>query len=171
MLRTGQASPDAWLFARLVAAREVRDELVQLGVPHDQLGVLFERYLAHVEPPGPAVSTLLKRADHVGFVGALHRLLLAHVAATVRGDDARCLAAIIAHACLRPEHLWRDLGLNGRDDVTRMLERYFPTLVARNVGGLRWEKFLAREMALSTGVIPGPSAREHIVISSGILRF
>jgi nitrogen fixation protein NifQ len=150
-------SPDAWLFARLIAAREVRDELALLGVPPPQLRALFDRYFAHVEPPRPVVATRLESAAHAAFAVALHKLLLAHAAATVRADDARCLADIIAHACLRPDHLWRDLGLNGRDDVTQMLERYFPTLVARNVDGLRWKKFLARELALSIGDAPGPA--------------
>ncbi len=150
-------SPDAWLFARLVAAREVRDEMPLLGVPQPQLRALFGRYFAQADLPCSARSTLLKSTDHAEFVVALAHLLLTHVAATVLSDDARCLAAIIAHACLRPDHLWRDLGLNGRDDVTQMLERYFPTLVARNVDGLRWKKFLARELALSIGETPGPA--------------
>ena len=71
--------------------------------------------------------------------------------------DTECLASIIAHACLRPDHLWRDLGLNGRDEVTNMLSRYFPVLVARNVDGMRWKKFLARELALSLGMAPQPA--------------
>jgi nitrogen fixation protein NifQ len=149
--------PDAWLFARLVAAREVRDEMALLGVPQPQLHALFRRYFAQVDPPPPARSTLLQSKGHAEFVVALINLLLAQIAPTVLSDDARCLAAIIAHACLRPDHLWRDLGLNGRDDVTQMLERYFPTLVARNVEGLRWKKFLARELALSIGGTPGPA--------------
>lgn len=71
--------------------------------------------------------------------------------------DAEWLALIISHACLRPDHLWRDLGLNGRDEVTDVLNRYFPALVTRNVDGTRWKKFLARELALSLGMAPQPA--------------
>src|SRR5260370_737503 len=67
---------------------------------------------------------------------------------------AEWLASIIAHACPRPDHLWRDLGSSGRGEVTEMLSRYFPVLVARNVDGMRWKKFLARELALSLGLEP-----------------
>ncbi|MGF6972218.1 hypothetical protein QFZ94_000645 [Paraburkholderia sp. JPY465] len=63
----------------------------------------------------------------------------------------------IAHACLRPDHLWRDLGLAGRDDVTWMFTRYFPTLVERNIDNLRWKKFLASQCALPLGLEPGPA--------------
>jgi nitrogen fixation protein NifQ len=154
------AAPDAWLFARLIAAREVRGELAWLGVPEAHLQALAERYFAHAEltfaTPSPAFAPV-KSADHLDFVAALRALLLTHVAPSVRDDDAQCLAAIIAQACLRPDHLWRDLGLKGRDDVTQMLERYFPALVARNVDGLRWKRFLAQELALSIGATPGPA--------------
>jgi len=93
----------------------------------------------------------------VEFVTKLRTLLLTKIGGSVHEDDAECLATIIANACLRPDHLWRDLGLNGREDVTQMLERYFPALVARNVDSLRWKKFLARELALSLGLEPGPA--------------
>jgi nitrogen fixation protein NifQ len=103
----GLPLPDAWLFARLVAAREVRDEMALLGVPQPQLHALFRRYFAQVDLPPPARSTLLKSTDHAEFVAALINLLLTHTAPTVLSDDARCLAAIIAHACLRPDHMAR----------------------------------------------------------------
>jgi nitrogen fixation protein NifQ len=74
-----------------------------------------------------------------------------------RSFDAQCLATIIAHACLRPDHLWRDLGLTGRDEVSAMLERYFPSLAALNVENLRWKKFLAQQLALALGQEPGPA--------------
>ena len=69
-------------------------------------------------------------------------------------EDAHCLATIISAASLRPDHLWRDLGLSGRDDVTDMLERHYPMLVARNTTNLRWKKFLAQEVAHAQGVAP-----------------
>ena len=94
---------------------------------------------------------------HAAYVASMQAFLIDHAARDVDREDAQCLAAIVAQACLRPDHLWRDLGLSGRDDVTAMLARYFPELVARNVEGLRWKKLFARELALSTGGTPGPA--------------
>ncbi|PLZ04119.1 hydrogenase [Burkholderia sp. WAC0059] len=157
--RTEAGSSDARLFARLVAARDVRGELALLGLPPDRLAALYRRHFADfVETAAPrAVSPAVADAGRLAFTIAMRDLLLAFRSPDVEGDDAHCLATIIAHACLRPDHLWRDLGLDGRDDVTHMLERYFPALVARNVDGLRWKKFLARELALATGATPGPA--------------
>lgn len=148
--------PDTWLFARLVAARDVRGELAWLGLSPPQLAGVCTRHFA-VGLSGSPTPVAVLDGHHAAFVGAMRDLLLGFVAPGVDRDDARCLATIITHACLRPDHLWRDLGLSGRDDVTWMLERYFPELVARNVENLRWKKFLARELALSTGATPQPA--------------
>jgi nitrogen fixation protein NifQ len=149
-------SVDAQLFAALIAAREVRDEVCLLGLSRDQLNGLYRRHFS-LDTGSPTPSLTIDSQEHVSFVAALEALLIAHVSKSVDMADADCLAAIIAHACLRPDHLWRDLGLTGRDDVTAMLERYFPALIARNTEGLRWKKFLARELALSQGLEPGPA--------------
>jgi nitrogen fixation protein NifQ len=153
---------DARLFARLVAAREVRGELALLGLSAEQLASLAKRHFvleAAVPLAQSAGNPLLSVVDEAGaaYAHSMRGFLIAHAAPEVDSEDVRCLAAIVANACLRPDHLWRDLGLSGRDDVTAMLERYFPVLVARNVEGLRWKKLLARELALATGAIPGPA--------------
>ena len=148
---------DTHLFARLVAAREVRGESMLLGLTPDDMQVLFQRHFPHAAPLAPPAYEAPVSTAHAAFVDTLTRLLLTHVPPSIDTGDAQCIAAIVAHACLRPDHLWRDLGLSGRDDVTTMLTRYFPALVARNVENLRWKKFLARELALSTGAVPGPA--------------
>ena len=150
-------TPDAWLFARLVAAREVRGELPLLGLSQAQLDALAGRHFVSAVPRGPLQTHVITDAAHATFGAAMRGFLISLAAPYTDPDDAGCLATIIAHACLRPDHLWRDLGLRGRDDVTRMLERFFPEAVARNVEGLRWKKLLARELALETGTRAGPA--------------
>ncbi|CAG4886254.1 nitrogen fixation protein NifQ [Paraburkholderia saeva] len=152
-------TPDARLFARLIAAREVRGEIALLGVSQNDLHDLFRRHFpgAATPPHIPVLPVTLPATAHADFLRALTALLLAHANPAANEDDTRCVAEIVAHACLRPDHLWRDLGLSGRDDVTAMLGRYFPTLVIRNTTNLRWKKFLARELALAQGRAPGPA--------------
>jgi len=182
---------DTHLFAKLIAAREVRGEWALLGLSQTQWDGLVSRHfagaLALPALPGSfallgtaglrgpadsaaaaaaatataaaaaAATMTLNKQEHVEFVSALRALLLQCVNPAVPLEDADCLASIIAHACLRPDHLWRDLGLAGRDEVSAMLERYFPSLVVLNVENLRWKKFLARQLALSLGKEPGPA--------------
>ncbi|MEM5317398.1 nitrogen fixation protein NifQ [Paraburkholderia sp. JHI869] len=150
-------TPDAWLFARLVAAREVRGELPLLGLSRAQIETLAARHFVCAVTDDALPAHVMTDASHAAFASAMHAFLVGLAAPQADPDDVRCLAAIIAHACLRPDHLWRDLGLRGREDVTRMLERFFPEVVARNVEGLRWKKLLARELALASGATPGPA--------------
>lgn len=150
-------SADTQLFAKLIAERDVRDELVLLGLQAREWDALLSRHFAHAAAPASPIAANASAHAHADFVRTLHALLLTHASPAVDADDARDLATIIAHACLRPDHLWRDLGLAGRDEVTWMLTRYFPTLVALNVANLRWKKFLAGQRALSLGLPPGPA--------------
>jgi nitrogen fixation protein NifQ len=144
-------SPDTALFARLVGARIEHGDLPLLGLERDALNALVARHFPHAFDAPVVVAS----AQHRAFVHDLHALLMWHDrAARGHREDAACLAAIIAAACLRPDHLWRDLGLDGRDDVTGMLTRHYPELVARNVENLRWKKFLAQEVARANGAAP-----------------
>jgi nitrogen fixation protein NifQ len=150
---------DAALFAKLVAARESRGELALLGLSSTELAALFARHFPGrpaLVPENSQPASSLPR-EHARFVATLQALLLQYVNPHVDHADAACLATIIAHACLRPDHLWRDLGLSGREEVSAMLTRFFPSLVGRNVRELRWKKFLAQELALSEGREPGPA--------------
>lgn len=152
---TDAVSPDTQLFAKLIAARDVRNELALLGLQTPAWRALLARRFVHVA--APALPLAVNSSAHAYFVDTLSALLLTHTSTAVHADDARCLASIIAHACLRPDHLWRDLGLTGRGEVTWMLTRYFPTLVVLNIADLRWKKFLAQQRALSLGLQPGPA--------------
>lgn len=151
---------DTILFARLIAAREVRGEESLLGLSAAQWRGLVSRHFTHEPAAMPSVESVaigLNTEQHLEFVAKLRELMLQYANPAVPLDDAQCLASIITHACLRPDHLWRDLGLSGRDDVSAMLDRYFPTLAALNVTNLRWKRFLAQQLALSLGQTPGPA--------------
>ncbi|OXI78981.1 hydrogenase [Burkholderia sp. AU33423] len=155
-------TPDARLFGALVAARARRDEIGLLGLSHPHLAGLLTRQFprlpaADVAALAPTAAMAVLPSTHAAFVTTLHTRLMNNANPAADRDDAGCLASIIAHACLRPDHLWRDLGLDGRDAVSAMLDRYFPALAARNIAHLRWKKFLAQEVAASLDVPPGPA--------------
>ncbi|VWD19264.1 nitrogen fixation protein NifQ [Burkholderia contaminans] len=155
-------TPDARLFGALVAARARRDEIGLLGLSHRQLAGLLTRQFPHlpvadVAALAPTAAMAVLPSTHAAFVATLHTRLMNDANPAADRDDAGCLASIIAHACLRPDHLWRDLGLDGRGAVSAMLDRYFPALAARNVAHLRWKKFLAQEVAASLDVPPDPA--------------
>lgn len=82
----------------------------------------------------------------------LRRLLTAN--ATRPGDEAaEWLAAMVARRSLRPDHLWQDLGLSCRADLSGLLHRHFAPLAARNTRDMKWKKFFYRQMCEDEGIL------------------
>jgi nitrogen fixation protein NifQ len=94
-------------------------------------------------PPALLAERAAARADEVDDIRAL---LLDHVAVGTPECQARALAQGLALASLGDRHLWEDLGLPSRTALGLLMQRHFPDLVARNDTGMRWKKFLHREL-------------------------
>jgi len=64
-----------------------------------------------------------------------------------RGDaDVVALAQALARACLGDDHLWHDLGLPSRRELSDLLREHFGPLSARNVENMRWKKFFYMQL-------------------------
>ncbi|WP_148293555.1 nitrogen fixation protein NifQ [Azospirillum sp. B4] len=63
----------------------------------------------------------------------------------------RDLSVMIARRCTRPNHLWQDLGLRDRGELSRLMERHFTGLKRRNSQDMKWKKFLYRMICRSEG--------------------
>ncbi len=54
------------------------------------------------------------------------------------------LAGMIARRAQRPNHLWQDLGLSTRAELSELMTRHFKPLAMRNTQDMKWKKFLYR---------------------------
>jgi len=72
------------------------------------------------------------------------------------------LSCMIARRALRPNHLWQDLGLRRRQELSWLMQRHFEPLFTRNKHNLRWKKFLYRQICRDEGytICPAPSCEE-----------
>jgi nitrogen fixation protein NifQ len=61
-------------------------------------------------------------------------------------DETRWLAYAMATCCLGDDHLWQDMGLPDRKALSDLLNTHFPALASRNTGGMRWKKFLYKQL-------------------------
>ena len=61
-------------------------------------------------------------------------------------------SVIIATGCMADNHLWEDLGLWSRRDLSALMVRNFPTLAAKNDRDMKWKKFLYKQLCLQEGV-------------------
>lgn len=54
------------------------------------------------------------------------------------------LTVLVAHRATRANHLWQDLGLANREELSRLMIRHFSTLALRNNQDMKWKKFFYR---------------------------
>ena len=59
------------------------------------------------------------------------------------------LPDMVAARAMRPNHLWQDLGLADRAELSRLMTRAFPYLAARNRTDMKWKKFLHRQLCVA----------------------
>lgn len=69
------------------------------------------------------------------------------------GETGRWLAHMIARRAMEPSHLWEDLGLRNRDELSRLLNRHFAPLASRNTRGMRWKRFFYRMLCEDDGFV------------------
>jgi nitrogen fixation protein NifQ len=72
------------------------------------------------------------------------------------------LACIVARRAQRPNHLWQDLGLRNRRELSWLMGRHFEWLASRNTRDMKWKKFLYRTICRdgSFPICTAPSCAE-----------
>lgn len=80
----------------------------------------------------------------------LVQLMLMHRA----GEDPSevWMARVVAAGCMAADHLWQDLGLPARGELTDLMRRNFPALAARNVNDMKWKRFLYKQLCETQGI-------------------
>jgi nitrogen fixation protein NifQ len=59
---------------------------------------------------------------------------------------------VIVAGCLDSDHLWQDLGLWSRSQLSAMLEYNFRELAAKNDKDMKWKKFLYKQLCEAEGL-------------------
>lgn len=90
----------------------------------------------------------------------LRDLLLQHRAR--RAPSERWMVELICAGCLGYDHLWSDLGLMSRPELTRLMRANFPQLADRNTENMRWKRFLYKMLCEGDGwyICRAPTCQE-----------
>ncbi len=62
------------------------------------------------------------------------------------------IAQIVAAGCMGSDHLWRDLGLWSRSDLSELMQSNFPALASKNNRDMKWKKFLYKQLCRQAGI-------------------
>ena len=90
------------------------------------------------------------------------RLLLDHRSKT--GKATEVVAVWVAEACLGEDHLWQDMGLPSRKELSALLACHFRPLFEKNTGDMKWKKFFYKQICEREGFMlcKSPSCGECI---------
>ncbi|MDD2893221.1 MAG: nitrogen fixation protein NifQ [Halothiobacillaceae bacterium] len=143
----GQAN-DA-LLAKMLASNALG-----LGELPSDLGLGMAGFAAMLERHFPGLRWSLeddaRHADRYAELEELVALMLEHVATP--DIEVVAMARIVAAACMGGNHLWEDLGLWKRADLTELMTRNFPVLAEKNNRDMKWKKFLYKQLCLREGI-------------------
>jgi nitrogen fixation protein NifQ len=143
--------PNDDLFARMLVSQAGGQSALPpgLGLDATDFRSLMTRHF-----PGFGLPARLARAPDLGERGIEWDDLLALLMQYRAGNDASetWLALIVATACMGSDHLWQDLGLWQRADLTQLMARNFPGLTALNTQDMKWKKFLYKQLCNRAGV-------------------
>ncbi len=151
------ADPNRSLLASMIAGHSAGTGCLplHLGLGDGDYQDLLDDYFPFFE-----AAAQNDQAEAVPEWEDLQKLLLDHRAG--ERDSELWIADIIATACAGRDHLWQDLGLLNRDELSQIMWLNFPELARSNVGDMKWKKFLYRQFCSREGiyVCPAPSCGE-----------
>jgi nitrogen fixation protein NifQ len=123
-----------------------------LGLNAETYAAMLAAHFPNVKLPEPSPELAAKTLDlsRMLEVDELRSLLLRYRAGY--SIDEEWLTDILIAGCLADLHLWHNLGLWARADLTQLLEHNFPKLAAINNQGMKWKKFLYKQLCLEEGI-------------------
>lgn len=143
---------DTHVLASIIAIAAAQGDAVQahLGLSPGDFRLLVERRFHGASDLfcACAVDRAYAEDDEVAMV---RDLLMAH--RSLDTDESRWLAAMIARRAVEPNHLWEDLGLRDRAELSRLLTRHFAPLAAMNIHDMRWKRFFYRMLCEADGMV------------------
>jgi len=80
----------------------------------------------------------------------LNRLL--HKNRSGRTNSELWMVEIVIAGCMGNDHLWQDLGLWNRSDLSKLMLDNFEPLAKRNDKDMKWKKFLYKQLCETEGI-------------------
>ena len=134
-----------------VAAMDGSALAERAGLSAQELNALFATCFPSASVRAFAWILTSEVADDDDEAAMVRDLLLAQ--RSTDGEIGRWLAAMVARRAMEPNHLWEDLGLRERPELSRLLSRHFAPLAARNTKNMRWKRFFYRMLCEDDGFV------------------
>jgi nitrogen fixation protein NifQ len=89
-------------------------------------------------------------SDRTEELEDLRKLLIAQRSG--RSESELWMVEILIAGCMGSDHLWQDLGLWQRADLSKLMLDNFEQLAMRNDKDMKWKKFLYKQLCEAEGI-------------------
>jgi nitrogen fixation protein NifQ len=121
-----------------------------LGLGEPRFHAMLQRYFPRL---GAGVFIFVRQAadpNRFDEMEDLRKLLLGN---RTHGNDTEAMMAdIVVAGSMGADHLWQDLGLWERADLSRLMIENFRPLAQRNERDMKWKKFLYKQLCEAEGI-------------------
>jgi len=146
------ADPNRQWLAKILASWLSGDSVLPdcLGLDPAQFSLLLQSHF-----PDAFISAQAPSGIELDYARMLEREDLIKLLQLFRKEDnqeTEWIIGLIVSACLGSDHLWQDLGLWKRSELSALLNYNFPALAARNTKDMKWKKFLYKQLCEAEGL-------------------
>lgn len=146
------ALPNSELLAHMLATWQAGGGVLpeRMGLAPAAYRRMLARHFPQTDVPEQAPCGVMVNPERAAEAGELRRLLLEHRAD--EDEEREWMTDIVVAACMGGNHLWQDLGLWSRKELSELMRINFPALAARNDRDMKWKKFLYKQLCMAEGI-------------------
>lgn len=148
----GRAETNVDIIARMLASRRLGEGAMPpwLGLSEERFASMLQAYFPGAMMPEGIESGEIVDPARMQEGAELRTLILNH--AETLDEKTRWMAEVLVAGCMGGDHLWQDLGLWSRKDLSRLIAHNFPALAAKNDKDMKWKKFLYKQLCNAEGI-------------------
>lgn len=128
----------ASILALSMAEAETEGCSVGEAAGYDGAPAVLLQWFPHAAAKLTGSGPLMRSEDEICLVDLLTR------GASTGSELEVLLAGMLARRSQRPNHLWQDLGLRNRGELSQLMSSYFAPIARRNSSDMKWKKFFFR---------------------------
>ena len=122
----------------------------RLGLSEEEFELMMQRHFPKYDSQDLTYFGSGNDPERIDEIDDLYRLLLQ---GRTGADYAEYwIVDILVAGCLGSDHLWQDLGLWQRADLSKLMQMNFEPLAKRNDKDMKWKKFLYKQLCETEGI-------------------
>jgi nitrogen fixation protein NifQ len=121
-----------------------------LGLGEFEFHRMLELRFPRIHPSEVIHQGAVPRSAYEGEMEDLRTLILKN--RSRRSDAELWFAEILIAGCMGQDHLWQDLGLWCRDDLSLLISDHFHPLAVMNTKNMKWKKFFYKQLCETEGI-------------------